>query len=123
MWEADEGGTPPYGAHLLAFMLESSSDRERVAAVLARRRSMTLPWIRLVDAITRGDLVGAAEISAGMGDRSGEAYARLRLAEQLVEEGRRAEADVHLAAALAFYRSVGATRYIREGDSLLAESA
>jgi class 3 adenylate cyclase/tetratricopeptide (TPR) repeat protein len=123
MWEADEGGTPPYGAHLLAFMLESRGERERVAAVLTRRRGAGLPWIRLVEAITRGDLLGAAEISAGMGDRSGEAYTRLRLAERLVEEGRRAEADVELAAALAFYRSVGATRYIREGEQLLAASA
>jgi hypothetical protein len=41
----------------------------------------------------------------------------------LVEQGRRAEADEHLHRALAFYRSVGATRYVREGESLLAASA
>jgi len=41
----------------------------------------------------------------------------------LVEEGRRAEADEHLRRALAFYRSVRATRYIREGETLLAASA
>ena len=123
MWEADEGGTPPYGAHLLAFMVESPSDRERVAAVITHRSGAWLPWIRLVEAITRGDLLSAADLSAGMGDRSDEAYARLRAAEQLVEEGRRAEADVQLAAALAFYRSVAATRYIRAGEALLAATA
>jgi hypothetical protein len=51
------------------------------------------------------------------------AFLRLRAAEQLVHEGRRAEADDQLSRALAFYRSVGATRYIREGEALLAASA
>jgi len=49
--------------------------------------------------------------------------ARLRAAKQLVEEGRRAEADAELNRALAFYREVGATTYVREGEALLAESA
>ena len=55
--------------------------------------------------------------------RPGEAYARLRVARQLVEEGRRAEADVQLQRSLAFWREVGATRYVREGEALLAASA
>jgi tetratricopeptide (TPR) repeat protein len=123
MLEADEGGTPPYGSHLVAHVLESAADRERLATVVARRAASTLPWLRLVEAITVGDLLGAAEISAGMGDRSSEAFARLRAAAQLVGQGRRAEADVQLAAALAFHRSVGAARYVREGERLLAASA
>ena len=48
---------------------------------------------------------------------------RLRAAESLVAQGRRAEADVQLQKALAFYRSVGATRFIREGEALLAATA
>ena len=52
-----------------------------------------------------------------------EAYARLCAAESLAARGRRAEADEELHAALAFYRSVGATRFIREGEALLAASA
>jgi tetratricopeptide (TPR) repeat protein len=123
MWEEDRGGTPPYGSHLLAFTLGSAGERQQLANVLGRHKGSTLPWLRLVEAITGGDLLGAAEISSGMGDRSSEAYTRLRAAEQLVEEGRRAEADVQLGAALAFFRSVGATRYIREGERLLAASA
>ena len=54
-----------------------------------------------------------------MGTRPHEAYARLRAAEKLVAAGRRAEADEHLGEALAFFRSVGATRYIREAEALL----
>ena len=51
------------------------------------------------------------------------AFARLRAAEQLVAEGRRTEADEHLQRALAFWRSVGATRYINKAEPLLAASA
>ena len=52
-----------------------------------------------------------------------EAYCRLVAARELVEQGRRTEADAQLGRALAFYRSVGARRYVREGESLLAVSA
>ena len=58
-----------------------------------------------------------------IGYRPGEAYARLRAAKELVEEGKRAEADAELNRSLAFWREVGATRYVREGEALLAESA
>lgn len=49
-----------------------------------------------------------------------EAFFRLRAAEAFVAEDRRAEADEQLRAALAFYRGVRATRYVREGEELLA---
>jgi hypothetical protein len=52
-----------------------------------------------------------------------EAQARLRAAEQLVATGRRAEADVQLQKSRAFWLSVGATRYIRQCEALLAASA
>ena len=54
---------------------------------------------------------------------SAAAFYHLCAAEQLVAEGRRAEADEQLRPALAFYRGVGATRYLREGEALLAASA
>jgi hypothetical protein len=44
----------------------------------------------------------------------------LRAAEALAAAGRREEADGELTRALDFYRAVGATRYIREGEALLA---
>ena len=50
-------------------------------------------------------------------------YACLRLAKEVLAEESRAEADAELRQALAFYRSVGATRFIREGEALLAETA
>jgi hypothetical protein len=51
------------------------------------------------------------------------AEARLRAAEALTAEGRSAEAQVQLEQALAFYRSVGATAYVRRAEALLRASA
>ena len=65
----------------------------------------------------------AAELYAQIGSQLDEADARLRAAERLAAAGRRGEADAQLEQALAFYRSVGATRYVGEGEALLAESA
>jgi tetratricopeptide (TPR) repeat protein len=81
------------------------------------------PWLRSARAIGSGDFRRAADIFGEIGALSFEAFYRLQAAQQLVEQGRRAEADEQLRPALAFYRSVGATRYVREGEALLAASA
>jgi tetratricopeptide (TPR) repeat protein len=81
------------------------------------------PWAEAGSAICSGDFRRAADVLAEIGYRPGEAYARLRAAKELVEEGKRAEADAELTPALAFWREVGATAYVREGEALLAESA
>ena len=70
-----------------------------------------------------GDFAAAATSYANLGLQTYEARARLRVASDLVAAGRRPEADAQLARALAFYRSVGATRYIREGEALLAAAS
>ncbi len=80
-------------------------------------------WTEVARAIARGDLVGAADVLGATDLRSEEAYARLRAAEQLAAEGHDAEAQPHLERALAFYRSVGATGYVRRGEALLRASA
>jgi class 3 adenylate cyclase len=74
-------------------------------------------------AVVRGEFVRAAELLAQMGAATHEAHARLHAARALVEAGQRAAADQQLAHALAFFRRVGATRYIREAEVLLAASA
>jgi class 3 adenylate cyclase/tetratricopeptide (TPR) repeat protein len=80
-------------------------------------------WAEAAAAICAGDFGAAAEVCRQMGYRPGEAYARLRAARELVEEGRRAEADAELQSALTFWREVEAARYVREGEALLAASA
>jgi class 3 adenylate cyclase/tetratricopeptide (TPR) repeat protein len=90
------------------------------------RLPMLGPSTRWADAATpwaQGEYEGAADILNEIGALPDEALARVRAAETLVAAGRRAEADEQLSRALAFFRSVGATRYIREGEALLAASA
>jgi ATP/maltotriose-dependent transcriptional regulator MalT len=80
-------------------------------------------WVHAARAFAAGDLRAAADVCSAMGAVTEEARDRLCLAEALIDQNRRAEADVELQRALAFYRSVGATRYIREAEGLLAASA
>ena len=82
-----------------------------------------IPWLQAAAEVVRGEHAAAADRLAGLQTPPLEAAVRLRAAEHLHAEGRRAEADVQLQKALAFYRSVGATRYIREGEALLAATA
>jgi class 3 adenylate cyclase/tetratricopeptide (TPR) repeat protein len=97
--------------------------RESEFVEVVERESFKSPWLRAGLAVASRDFRSAAEILGEIGIVSHEAFFRLRAAEQLVDEGRRAEADEQLRRALAFYRSVGATRYVREGEALLAASA
>jgi hypothetical protein len=80
-------------------------------------------WLDAARAYGSGAFEEAADIYVEIGSVPDEAYARLRAAEALIEAGRRVEADAQLQRALAFYRSVGATAYITEGESLFAASA
>ena len=98
-------------------------DRESELIEVIERESFVSPWLRATAAVLARDLRAAADTYAEMGCPAPEAFFRLRAAEQLVREGRRAEADEQLRPALAFYRGVGATRYVREGEALLAASA
>ena len=85
-------------------------DRERaVPAALATRDFAEDEAIELRIGITTGEALVTLGARADQGE--------------LVAEGRRAEADIQLQKALASYRSVGATRYIREGEALLAATA
>ncbi|MHB8641589.1 MAG: ATP-binding protein [Gaiellaceae bacterium] len=80
-------------------------------------------WLATAEAIVGGDPSTAAAELERIGLRPYEAYTRLRIAEQLAAEGRQVEAQAHLDRALAFYRSVGATAYVRRAEALLPASA
>jgi tetratricopeptide (TPR) repeat protein len=81
------------------------------------------PWNEVARAILEGDFESAAERLDVIGAAPHAALARLRAGEALVEQGRFTEADAQAQKALAFWRSVGATRYVRLGEALLAASA
>jgi class 3 adenylate cyclase/tetratricopeptide (TPR) repeat protein len=86
-------------------------------------RSASTRWLEAGCAYSKGEFADAADMLGEMGALPEEAFVRLRSAEALVEAGRRADADVQLDRALAFYRSVDATAYIREAEALFAASA
>ena len=66
-------------------------------------------WAEAARAYVSGELSAAADILARIGSKPDEAFARLRSGN-----------EVDVRRALEFYRSVGATRYLDEGESMLA---
>ena len=106
--------------HELAWTLTGAGRASELLEILPEEH---LPWVQAASAFAAGDLRAAADICGAMGARSEEARDRLWLAASLVDQQRRPEADIELQRALAFYRTVGATRYIRDGEALLAASA
>jgi len=68
------------------------------------------------------DFRGAAEIFAAMPSPTLEAWQRRSAGAHLIEAGRRSEGEAELQKALAFYRSVGATFFIKRGEDLLARA-
>ena len=108
-------------AHVLSWTVAEIGRGPELAESLAQYAG--IPWARAGIVFAEGRPADAADVCADMGAVTEEAYARLAAARMLAEEGRRAEADEQLRRALAFYRSVGARRYVREGEALLAASA
>jgi class 3 adenylate cyclase len=91
--------------------------RDELAGALAAQ--LASRWTDAVVAYVAGDFAVAAEKLAAMGSKPDEAEARLRAAEQLAAQGRFGAIDEQLQPALAFYRAVGASRYVRECEALL----
>jgi class 3 adenylate cyclase/tetratricopeptide (TPR) repeat protein len=77
-------------------------------------------WLDAAEAFVAGDVVRVADIYGSLGHRPLEAFVRLRAARALAAEGRVTEAEAQLEQALSFFRSVDATRFVREGDALSA---
>ena len=96
--------------------------RERTSGLLSGWRRETA-WLVAARAFVEGDFDRATQLYAEAESVSDEALVHLRAAQWLVQGGRRAEANAHLDAAMSFYRSVRATRYIREAEELLAATA
>jgi tetratricopeptide (TPR) repeat protein len=90
---------------------------------LAAESKVKTRWMEAAAAFLRGDFELAADVYAAAGSFPDEAFARLRAAEALIAEGDRTEGDRELQRALAFYRSVDAKAYLREGEALLARTA
>jgi tetratricopeptide (TPR) repeat protein len=99
--------------HQLSWTLTEAGRGEACASALEHYGRS--PFAKIGLAFARGDPGGAADQCGEIGALASEAYCRLAAA--------RAGDLSQLERALAFYRSVGATRYLREGETLLAASA
>jgi class 3 adenylate cyclase/tetratricopeptide (TPR) repeat protein len=115
------GATGPWVTEVGFVLLELGREAELLEA--EPRLGIRTPWRDAALAIALGDLAGAADVLRDTGSVSLEAHARLCTARRLSVEGRHAEAEAQLTPALAFYRSVGATAMLREGEALLAAAS
>jgi hypothetical protein len=79
---------------------------------------MQTRWVPAARLIIDGRLEEAADALDEIGDLPDEAEVRGMAAERLRAEGRTASADEPLERALAFWRSVRATRYLATPESL-----
>jgi hypothetical protein len=97
--------------------------REEVANRLAADTFLPTPWLEAARAFAGNDFQKALELYERIESPPDQAAVHLHAAESLAASGQRAEVDAHLQSALAFYRSVDATWYIRQAETLLAASA
>src|SRR5262249_21803361 len=97
-------------ANVAATTLVALGYAEKLKSLLA---SYSLPWAAAARAVADGEYVEAARIVAAAGARAEEAFCQLAAA-------RLHGTTDQVERALAFYRSVGATRYARECETLFA---
>jgi tetratricopeptide (TPR) repeat protein len=119
---SSSSGFLSYWATALAVVL-TELGREGELETIVESATVSTRWLDAARTYASGAFGEAADVYAEIGSVPDEAFARLRAAEALVAAGRRPEADAQLQRALTFYRSVGATAYIREAESLFAASA
>jgi class 3 adenylate cyclase/tetratricopeptide (TPR) repeat protein len=95
--------------------------RQKDLARAARKAPLQTLWLEAALALA-DDPLGSATTYARIGSLAHEAHARLQGAELLAAAGRRDEARAELEPALEFFTRVGATRYVRAAEALLAKS-
>lgn len=110
-WRTMGPSAMPYTSVDLAVVLAELSRGSELRDVISTSRHSSA-WFEAAIAFVSGDHVRAADLYASIGSLPDEADARLRSGD-----------DGHVRRALDFYRSVGAARYIGEGEALLAATA
>jgi class 3 adenylate cyclase/tetratricopeptide (TPR) repeat protein len=115
-WDAHQPSLPTELMVALSWVLHLTG--RPFTSVVADRGATRTPWLDAATAVANGELALAADVFERMGSKPNEARARLEAARRLAAEDL-AEAREHCRRALSFYRSVGATRYLREAEELL----
>ncbi len=121
LWEKSGSGHTDEWVVEVWYAAWRTGREERLRAAIDSRPPY--PWFEMAIQLVDRDFGAAVAWLDGVGARSCAALVRLWAADWLVDEGRRAEADVFLQPSLAFWRSVGATRYVRAGEALLAAAS
>ena len=116
------GGLPFQGSGMIVDARIRILGREREAGLLSGWKHETV-WIVAGRAFVAEDFDRALALYDEMGCLPDVALVHLRAAEKLVAAGQRAEAEGHLGSAMSFYRTVRATRFIRQAETLLAATA
>ena len=120
----EELGSPERAGTWVVTLALLLHDLGRPAAVLVEKRHTTrTPWFEAAVAIADGDFDRAVDVLERTGARTFVAAVRLRASVAYAAQGRSAGAGEHIAPALAFYREVGATAYVREAEALLAKAS
>ncbi len=88
----------------------------------AAKAHLKTPWLHAALAITSRDYRDAAAIYHRIEAIPDRAFALLQAGTQLMQQGHQVEGEVELAKSLAFWRRVGATAYVQEGEELLARA-
>jgi hypothetical protein len=109
-----------WGISLAVVLAALGRGDELEAAIVGRSETQ---WQIAALAYAAGELEKSADLLDEIGAVADAAYVRMRAAEALAAEGRRAEADAQVQRALTVFRSVGATAYVNEAETLFAASA
>ena len=104
------------------FSSRAFSTRFETDLRLALETAPAWPWKELAFACLDHDFVRAADMWAEGGSPTWEARLRVRAAEELIESGRRTEAEEQAEKARAFYETVGATYWLERLDTLVREA-
>ncbi|MGH3026288.1 MAG: hypothetical protein ACRDLR_07580, partial [Gaiellaceae bacterium] len=81
------------------------------------------PWLSVAAAMVKRDFAAAVSALDELGAASPAALTGLWAAEWYFEHGNQPEAGKYLEQSLSFWRSVGASRYLRRGEALLAAAS
>jgi tetratricopeptide (TPR) repeat protein len=110
--EGRSGFDLPY---LVITAVEVGEDSGRVLGPRRHRR-----WAEAATWYFAGDFARAANVYREIGTQSDEAEARLRSGLALLAAGEQSEGAAEMERALSFYRSVGATYFVGQGEAALA---
>jgi tetratricopeptide (TPR) repeat protein len=103
----------------LAFTLHELGRSQRLLDAAAHARTSSR-WLEAGVSVASNDLARASETFAEIGSVPDELLARVGAARHELAAGRRHEADAELSIALPALARIGAGRWLREGEALLA---